>query len=69
MADFRGMLREAVLGALEDGELSVDDFDDWKVFKKKARKELRQAFKRVEEESIEVDPMVAALVLLILHPE
>lgn len=66
MSDLRDLISEALVGALADGEISVADFEDWKGFKKKLRKQLRKFLKRVESETIEVDPADALLILAIL---
>lgn len=60
------LARQALIGALDDGEINADDFDDWKRFKRQVLKRLRRIFRDVEEEGVEIAPEDAALLLVIL---
>ena len=64
--NFQDFVAQLLSGALDDGEITVNDFEDWKQFKRQARKSLRKLFKRIESESIEVDPADALLIMALM---
>lgn len=65
-ASLYDLAQQALIGALDDGEINADDFDDWKRFKRQVLRRVRRTFRDVEEEGVEIAPEDAALLLAIL---
>lgn len=66
MTDLYDLAEQALLRALDDGEINVNDFPKYKKFKRQSIKELRQLFADIEDEGIEVSREAALLALALL---
>jgi len=66
MPDLYDLAEQALLGALDDGEINADDFPQWRRFKRQVRRQICVIFQDIEEEGVEIDREDALLLLAVL---